>query len=145
MMTLRKLSHAVHELLLSDNRPVGNPSEYAKRQMFWDTVKKLDCDILEVSAFLISKADAMEQTVSSKKVQKIDDGINAQEKVLKTPKKIWEQIELHLLDDDAATPALMSILQVAKNPTKLPSEKQSTVLVKLLSRYSTRFSHESSE
>ncbi|CAH6814644.1 AIPR family protein [Vibrio sp. 070316B] len=142
MMTLRKLSYAVHELLLSEHRPVGNPSEYAKRQMFWDTVKNLECDILEVSTLLISKADAMEQAVTSKKVQKIDDGIDAQERVLKTPKKVWDQVELHLLDDDAATPALIGILQVAKNPAKLPSEKQSTVLVKLLSRYSERLSLE---
>jgi len=144
MMTLRKLSHEIHELLLADNRPVGNPSEYAKRQMFWDNVKKLDCDILDVSTFLISKADAMEQAVTSKKIQMIDNGISAQEKVLKTSKKVWEQIELYLLDDDAATSTLMGILKTAKNPMKLPSEKQSTVLVKLLNRYSERLSFDCS-
>ncbi|OLQ72776.1 hypothetical protein BIT28_06170 [Photobacterium proteolyticum] len=139
MMILRQLSHAINELLLSDSRPVGNPSEYAKRQMFWDTVKKIDCDIVKISNFLISKVEAAEQAVTSKLVQKIDNGIHAQETILKTPKKTWEKVEQYLLDEDAATPTLMQILQVAKNPKKLPSEKQSIVLAKLLTRYSGRF------
>ncbi|MCW0470649.1 hypothetical protein OH492_24365 [Vibrio chagasii] len=76
--------------------------------------------IFEVST-LISKADAMEQAVTSKKVQEKLMTVLT-ERVLKTPKKVWDQVELHLLDDDAATPALIGILQVAKNPAKLPSE-----------------------
>lgn len=138
MSTLIDLSMRINELLLAEDRPVGNPSEYAKRVMFWSVIKELECDIKDLDSFLISDSEAKQQVATSREVQKTDDAIHAQERVLKTGKQVWLAIEHYLLDDDAATPSLMGILKTARNPNKLPSEKQSAVLVKLLDKYADR-------
>jgi hypothetical protein len=121
MTILLDLSRDINELLLSEDRPVGNPSEYAKRQMFWETVKGLDCNIRELEGLLVSKAEASKQLAASKAVQKTDDGIHAQERVLKTESWVWEEVERCLLEDDAATHSLIGILKVALPPLFLKS------------------------
>ncbi|WP_261841786.1 AIPR family protein [Aliamphritea ceti] len=135
---LLSLGEKINGILLADDRPVGNPSEYAKRAMFWDKVKRLSCDIKDIGNLLISKEEAKEQFDESKAVQKTDDGIHAQERVLKTDKRVWSEIVSCLHDDDAATHNLIGILKIANHPTKLPSEKQSVVLAKLLDKYADR-------
>lgn len=140
LKTLLGLGEEINHLLLADDRPVGNPSEYAKRAMFWSKVKELDCDIQKMNTLLISKEEAQRQLDTSRTVQKTDDGIHAQERVLKTDKKIWDEVERCLHEDDAITPSLVGILKTAKHPSKLPSEKQSTVLIKLLDKYADRIS-----
>ncbi len=142
LTSLLDLGEKINNLLLADDRPIGNPSEYAKRIIFWDEVKKIDCETLGITDFLISQEEANRQSDNSKTVQKIDNGIYAQERVLKTDKRIWEEIERYLHDDDTATPSLIGILRAAKNPMKIPTEKQSAVLIKLLDMYTDRLSTE---
>ncbi len=135
---LLALGKEINSLLLSDDRPIGNPSEYAKRSVFWDRVKQLQLDISELQPLLINQEQTKEHLLDSRTVQKTDDGIYAQERVLKTNKRVWDEIERFLYDDDAATHRLIGILSAAKNPSKVPSAKQALILAKLLDKYDDR-------
>lgn len=140
---LCKLSQQIQQLLLADNRSVVNPSEYAKREFLWEMVKKsISFNIQEIEAFLISNSENNELTQSSKKTQKIDDGIRLQERVIQIPKATWMQLQQFLIDNDEATPTLLGILEtvMSSNIRKIPSEKQSEILIKLLDRYADKLS-----
>ncbi|WP_411361038.1 AIPR family protein [Pseudidiomarina sp. YC-516-91] len=135
---LLELGRKISALLLADDRPVGNPSEYAKKAMFWERVQKLACDISSLKNLLISVDEAKRRVTDARKVQKTDNGIEAQARVIKTGKNVWLDVERCLHEDDALTPSIVGILSVAKNPMKIPTEKQSAVLVKLLDKYADR-------
>jgi len=132
------LAESVNEVLQDDARPIGNISEYAKRAFLWDTVKNVECNIQGLEEFLIDVEESKLREKDSKGIQKEDDGIQVQAKVLGMNKSIWSQVERCLHEDDAATPSLVGILKAAKSPKGLPTEKQSKVLVKLLNRYESR-------
>ncbi|GMG86267.1 AIPR family protein [Biformimicrobium ophioploci] len=135
---LMTLAESINEKLHDENRPIGNISEYAKRQTFWEAIKNIACDIETLKYCLVDRSDARRLEANSKSIQKEDNSIRAQELALNTSKEIWAKIESYLLEEDAATPSLMGILKTAKNPAKFPSEKQSQVLVKLLARFEDR-------
>lgn len=138
IQSLLILSQNVNELLQSGDRPVGNPSEYAKRAFFWETVKKIDCDINDIKTLLINREEANYSAIESQKTQKIDNGIRIQEKIMRTPKSVWKKIEDILYQEDKATTTLIGILKTAMDAKKIPSEKQSIVLENLFKRYQDR-------
>lgn len=129
------LSQKINELLQANDRPIGNPSEYAKRVNFWDRVKEIDCDINDIKSLLITIEEVNYSAIKSHKTQKIETGISLQEKVKRVPKDVWQKIEDILHQEDKATVSQISILRVAMDHKKAPSEKQAIVLENLLNRY----------
>lgn len=129
------LSQKINELLQANDRPIGNPSEYAKRVNFWDRVKEIDCDINDIKSLLITIEEVNYSAIKSHKTQKIETGISLQEKVMRVPKDVWQKIEDILHQEDKATVSQISILRVAMDHKKAPSEKQAIVLENLLNRY----------
>lgn len=129
------LSQKINELLQANDRPIGNPSEYAKRVNFWDRVKEIDCDINDIKSLLITIEEVNYSAIKSQKTQKIETGISLQEKVMRVPKDVWQKIEDILHQEDKATVSQISILRVAMDHKKAPSEKQAIVLESLLNRY----------
>lgn len=129
------LSQKINELLQANDRPIGNPSEYAKRVNFWDRVKEIDCDINDIKSLLITIEEVNYSAIKSHKTPKIETGISLQEKVKRVPKDVWQKIEDILHQEDKATVSQISILRVAMDHKKAPSEKQAIVLENLLNRY----------
>lgn len=129
------LSQKINELLQANDRPIGNPSEYAKRVNFWDRVKEINCDINDIKSLLITIEEVNYSAIKSHKTQKIETGISLQEKVKRVPKDVWQKIEDILHQEDKATVSQISILRVAMDHKKAPSEKQAIVLENLLNRY----------
>lgn len=129
------LSQKINELLQANDRPIGNPSEYAKRVNFWDRVKEIDCDINDIKSLLITIEEVNYSAIKSQKTPKIETGISLQEKVKRVPKDVWQKIEDILHQEDKATVSQISILRVAMDHKKAPSEKQAIVLENLLNRY----------
>lgn len=129
------LSQKINELLQANDRPIGNPSEYAKRVNFWDRVKEIDCDINDIKSLLITIEEVNYSAIKSQKTQKIETGISLQEKVMRVSKDVWQKIEDILHQEDKATVSQISILRVAMDHKKAPSEKQAIVLESLLNRY----------
>jgi len=70
-----------------------------------------------------------------RRFKKIDDGINAQKKVLNLGPEKWKELSVWGCSQKLLNEKDMGILQIAvKIPDRIPSEKQSMHLMRLLDR-----------
>lgn len=82
---------------------------------------------------LVSLGDLEETMRSAKRAQKVDNGIEAQKKVLAVSASEWARINRSMLERNLLTPKEVGVLKVAMQiPLKLPTEKQSMVLLEIL-------------
>lgn len=119
---------------------ISNISEWCKKEACWDRLQSRTIDLkstLSKKFFssLIEKEVVAEEVKSAIKVQKIDSGIEAQKKVLEIPAAKWRQITTEGIGKKIFSPKEIGILQVAAQiPDKIPSEKQSAILVEILKK-----------
>lgn len=93
------------------------------------------CGFLPFLSSLVGKEDIVEEVKSAAKVQKIDNGIEAQKKVMSIPAAKWRQIMADGNKKNLFSPMETGILQVASQiPAKIPSEKQSIILIDVLAK-----------
>jgi len=117
---------------------ISNISEWCKKDACWTRLKaKLDeVKKLLSTQFLhelISSERIKEDIKDASEVQKIDNGIEAQAQVLKLSGKQWASIYKAGKMKNIFTPKEIGILEVAARiPDKLPSEKQSLILLDAL-------------
>ena len=84
---------------------------------------------------LVGKEDIVDEVRSAARVQKIDNGIEAQKKVMSIPAAKWRQIMADGNEKNIFSPMEIGILQVAsKIPAKILSEKQSIILIDVLAK-----------
>lgn len=124
------------------NPPIGtsNISEWCKKEACWT---KLQARLYAVTNLLPAKFDnvlvALEDAEDEKKearqIQKIDNGIDAQRRVLAIPTDQWKRISMLLIERSLLTHRDADILKIAvQMPSKVPSERQSAVLLDLLEK-----------
>jgi hypothetical protein len=119
---------------------ISNISEWAKKEACWTRIQsqleKLEDDLPE--AFwdeLLSAEDDKIEVRDARKVQKIDDGIDAQRHVLSVPPSVWGHIRNEGLKRKILTDKELGILGVAEQmPSKIPTEKQCAILVAIQAR-----------
>ncbi|MBY0579437.1 MAG: AIPR family protein [Burkholderiales bacterium] len=130
----------VSDSIMTPMAGISNISEWCKKEACWDglQLKSSELKTLLPKQFLnslVSKEDVVEELKSAAKVQKIDNGIEAQKKILSIPAAKWRQIMDAGNEKDIFSPMEMGILQVAaKIPVKIPSEKQSLILIDVLAK-----------
>lgn len=117
---------------------VSNISEWCKKESCWTRMKSR-IEAVEAAlpaAFydhLVSLVDLDETMRSAKRAQKVDNGIEAQKKVLAVSASEWARISTSMLERNLLTPKEIGVLKVAMQiPLKLPTEKQSMVLMEVL-------------
>jgi hypothetical protein len=119
---------------------ISNISEWAKKEASWTRIQsqleKLEGDLSE--AFwdeLLSAEDDKVEIRDARKVQKIDNGIDAQRQVLSVPPAVWGHIRNEGQKRKMLTDKELGILGVAEQiPSKIPTEKQCAVLVAIQAR-----------
>ena len=135
------ISEFVNERLINPPEGISNVSEWAKRDACWEDNIKTQID--EVGNDLPDKFfesmltinEEKELAVQAGKTQVIDDGIDAQKRIVDIPARKWIQIRDFGMKKKLFTPKEMGILRVAcQIPAKLPSEKQCFVLLKVLDK-----------
>jgi hypothetical protein len=117
---------------------VSNISEWCKKEACWtrmtNRIEAVEATL--PAAFydhLVSLGDLEETMRSAKRTQKVDNGIEAQKKVLAVPASEWARINRSMLERNLLTPKEEGVLKVAMQiPLKLPTEKQSMVLLDIL-------------
>jgi hypothetical protein len=130
----------VFDRIMTPIAGISNISEWCKKEACWDglQLKTGELKTLLPKQFLnslVSKEDIVEEVKSAAKVQKIDNGIEAQKKVMSIPAAKWRQIMNAGNEKNIFSPMEMGILQVAsKIPAKIPSEKQSVILIDVLAK-----------
>ena len=133
---LEIIAKAMHEVIISPPGHVQNVTEWAKRVTCWDRAKEVEIDLLPAfKALLVSKTKAREVEAEEKKLQKLDSGIEAQEKVLDLGFDYWGRLrrwanQRRLLIGDEDT-----LLKYASGQGGgFPDERQSVKLLQLKKR-----------
>lgn len=131
----------VNEEITSPPAGVSNISEWCKREACWQKLVAARAPQLERALpedffeRLVTREDHVVALRDAKKTQQMDDGIDAQRKALAIPASDWAKIRETLAASGALTPKESGILRVATQiPAKLPTDKQSVVLLRLIER-----------
>lgn len=119
---------------------ISNISEWCKKEACWqrlhsrlDELKTLLSE--EFWEDLVSLEEENEEEKSAKKTQRIDDGIEAQKRVLEISSQAWGRILHEGQRKKIFSGKEIGILNVAKSiPSKIPTEKQSCVLLEILEK-----------
>lgn len=132
------VSCAVNDDITKPSDGVSNISEWCKKEACWTrmTSRIEAVEAALPAAFydhLVSLGDLEETMRSAKRAQKVDNGIEAQKKVLAVSASEWARINRSMLERNLLTPKEVGVLKVAMQiPLKLPTEKQSMVLLEVL-------------
>lgn len=132
----------VFDSIMTPMAGVSNISEWCKKEACWDRcqLKSGELKSLLPKPFLsglVDKENVVKKVTSAAKVQKIDNGIEAQKKVMSIPAAKWRQIMADGDKKNIFSPMETGILQVASQiPAKIPSEKQSVILIGVLEKAS---------
>lgn len=113
-----------------------NVTEWAKQQACWSRVERVEIDWpLELERVLLSRSEGEQLAKEAKAVQKVDNGIEAQTKVLNAGAKAWQEVETWGRERALVSDKESSILKIcAAIPKKVPTEKQCVVAIETLRR-----------
>lgn len=133
-------SELVHSDIIQPQQGISNVTEWCKKEGCWQRLKERVEDLDEAlpSVFkdnLVSRDVVKNEKKEARKVQKIDDGIEAQRKVLEISAPQWRIIMQKCHQKGILTEKEAGIVRLASQiPHKVPSEKQSAVLIGLLKK-----------
>lgn len=119
---------------------ISNVTEWCKRDSCWvrirGRVEQLEgCLPHEFFDHLVSREDHAGTTRTANKTQKIDNGVEAQRKVLEVGASGWKRIHEALRESGELTSKEAGVLKAAMRiPVKLPTEKQCMVLLEVLEK-----------
>ncbi|MFZ5759845.1 MAG: AIPR family protein [Thermodesulfobacteriota bacterium] len=138
--TLVSAAKFVNEDIVNPPPGISNISEWCKKDMCWSRIQsrisELESELPDgFPAILVTKEERRLDEKDGRKTQKIDDGIEAQKRVLAITPEEWARILAAGSTKNLFTPKELGILQVATQiPARLPSGKQCLVLIDLLER-----------
>lgn len=134
------LATAVNEEIVRPPQGISNISEWCKKEACWTgLLGKLDAfeSVLD-EGFLEGLPSAEEGAADlqeARKTQKVDNGIEAQTRVLAVAPKEWSRVHETLSGRKVLTAKEAGVLQIAMQmPAKLPTDRQSLVLLETLEK-----------
>lgn len=134
------VSQAVNEDIIRPPQGISNISEWCKKDACWTRLQSRIDDIEKLlpSEFddqLLSLEDQASEVKTAKQTQKVDNGIEAQRRVLEIPAAQWARLHQALSVKHLLTPKEIGILNIAMQiPAKIPTERQCTVLLDALEK-----------
>ena len=134
------VASSVNEDIILPPQGISNISEWCKREGCWmRLVAKADkiSERLpeEFGTELVSAEDNRHEAKTARQTQKIDDGIEMQRQVFAVPPAQWTLILREGASRRLLTEKEIGILRIAEQiPAKIPTERQSAVLVEVLGR-----------
>ena len=137
---LTDISKAVNEEIIRPPAGISNISEWCKKDACWTGLQgKLDqFEQLLSEGFideLLSAEDRASEVQAAKKTQKIDNGIEAQRRVLGIAAGDWAKVYNVLSTRKLLSTKEAGILDIAMQmPSKIPTEKQCGVLIEMLEK-----------
>lgn len=130
----------VHDDIMNPMGSISNISEWCKREACWQRLQgKTDAlmDLLPTRFFaeLISADEVEDEVRSAVRTQKMQNGIEAQKAVFEIPAETWAHILAQGQERGLYSLKEVGVLQVAARiPEKIPTEKQSFVLLEILEK-----------
>ena len=137
--TLTIIAAAVNDDITHPPQGISNISEWCKREGCWTRLLEKASTI---AALLpeefwksLSSSEDNHNAKTARQNQKIEDGIEMQTRVLEVPASEWRRILSRGALQGLFTQKEMDILKIAEQiPNKIPSEKQSSILMEILGR-----------
>lgn len=133
---LGQAAYAAHLVLMSPDEKHGNITEWAKQPACWQAMIEAQTQWDEEwLSELISTAEEREIKSAGIKDQDELNGIEAQTMVVEAGAEFWNNVLNWCIREKEASDKERGILQVAASmPAKLPSDRQSLVLMSLMDR-----------
>ncbi len=134
------IARAVNDEIIKPPAAISNISEWCKKDACWTSLlSKLPMfeELLpeEFSEELLSAEDQVSEAHTAKKTQKVDNGIEAQRRVLGIAANDWAKVHKVLSERKLLSSKEAGVLGVAMQmPLKLPTEKQCAVLIETLEK-----------
>lgn len=134
------ITKAVNDDIVKPTQGISNISEWCKKDACWTRIQAQIGGIEaglpdEFWDELVSIEEAAFEAKSAKKSQKVDNGIDAQRKVISIPASEWKKLQHLLTSKRLISPKEEGILSVAvQMPAKIPTEKQCAVLLDTLEK-----------
>jgi hypothetical protein len=138
-MVIKSIALYVNEKLMSPPPQFKNITEWAKKDLCWDSIKRdLPENLSKVETLLANLVVDLENDSYAKKAAKsdqiIDNSIDAQRKVLEYGKENWKPLAADALKNELLSAKEMSILTKTIFADKIPSGSQAKVLLSILDR-----------
>lgn len=137
---LRKAAKFVNDDISQPPQGISNISEWCKKDSCWDRIQgkvdQLETDI-DTNFFrtLVGIDEQKAEQKHAKKTQQIDDGIDAQRRVLEIPAQKWSKIRQIGIQKRFLSEKEAGVIRIAEQiPQKIPSEKQSEILLDVLEK-----------
>lgn len=134
------VSRQVNDDITKPPPGISNISEWCKKEACWMRIQartEAIANILSKEFYdqLVSSDDQIATERSAKKTQRLDNGIEAQQKVLAVSSGEWAHLCQLLLERHLLTPKEEGVIRVAMQiPGKIPTERQSLILLKILDK-----------
>ncbi|MGB5157360.1 AIPR family protein [Desulfobacterium sp. N47] len=130
---LMAIAELVNEHIQNTPEGITNVTEWCKKELCWKKLQELSIPLNhDLVAGLLDNDVINSQEKSAEKVQKTDDGIFAQKYVIEKGAEYWKQVARYGMEGAFLSPKEMSIIGIAcEIPNKIPSEKQSEIVVKI--------------
>lgn len=134
------VSREVNDGIIKPPHGISNISEWCKKEACWTRIQartEAIANLLSPEFYerLVSLDDQTASVRTAKQTQRIDNGIEAQRRALAVPAAEWARLHQSLLAKNLLTPKEIGVLKVAiQIPVKIPTEKQSLVLLDILDK-----------
>lgn len=138
--TIAVVASRVNDDLLHPMQGISNISEWAKREACWTRMlEHMDefSDLLPegFDSECLSRDEHLTEKRTARNTQKLDNGIEAQTKVLAIPAAQWNVIHDVLAARRLLTPKEIGVLKIAMQmPMKIPTDRQCAILLDIIEK-----------
>lgn len=126
------ITEIVYQALTNPPFGITNIGQWAKKEGCWLTIKELDIELPEeFFSELISKNEISTEKKEAKKIQRIDNGIEAQKLIFKIAEQgKWCEIKKFGIENDMLTQQEIKLFDIAcAIPNKIPQEWQALEII----------------
>ena len=131
-VALKLISKAVYDELTNPPAGIANISQWAKKEGCWHSIEKLTINFpISLLDELIDKEEIKEDGKEAKKLQRIDNGIEAQKLIFKIAELgKWCEIKKFGIENQMLTEYEIGLIDIACSiPERVPSEKQALKII----------------
>ncbi|MEE2730108.1 MAG: AIPR family protein [Pseudomonadota bacterium] len=131
------IAKEVRSCLVDTPAGISNVTEWAKKPGCWDRIREVEIPLhASFEKELVNQGSMIDRKKAASRTQKIDNGIRAQAKVVEIGGDGWRQILNWAIAQNLIGSKDEEILMIASQiPSKIPTEKQSIHLLKLLQAF----------
>ena len=127
---LLAIAELVNKQIQNTPSEISNVTEWCKKALCWKLIRELSIPLSKELVVELKDTDEINEIKKgAEKIQKIDNGIFAQQYVLEKGAEYWKQVAQYGLKQSLLSAKEMGIIEIAcEIPSKIPSEKQSEVI-----------------